>query len=72
MIKANFASMWTYLQNKTTSFPDAICWWEEMAKPNIKRFYIQQGKENKKMQYGLINYLELKLRKHYEQQMKLA
>ena len=66
LTKDNFAIMWSYLQNRKSSFPNAVNWWEELVKPNIKKFYIQQGKENKKMQYGVINYLEILLRKQYE------
>ena len=58
--------MWAHLQSRNRFFPNIINWWEELVKPNIKKFYIQQGKENKRFQYGLINYLESKLRKLYE------
>ena len=66
LIKENFSIMWAYLQSRKRSFSNVISWWEELVKPNIKKFYIQQGKENKRLQYGLINYLETKLRKQYE------
>lgn len=50
--------MWAYIQNRKRSFPNIIMWWEESVKPNMKKFYIQQGKEMKRLQYGFIQYLE--------------
>ena len=35
-------------------------------KPQIKTFYIFQGKEHKKLEQGLLNYYEIKLRKLYD------
>ena len=43
-------------------FPNLIHWWEEMAKPQIKTFYIQRGREQKKFEQDLLNYYEIKLR----------
>ena len=48
------------------SFPNLICWWEKLVKPNVRKFYILQGKEYKKLQCGLVTYLEAQLRKQYE------
>ena len=58
--------LWLYLQNRKRSFPNAISWWKDLVKPSVKKFYINQGKENKNLQYGLIEYCETKLRKLYE------
>ena len=66
LIKANFAILWAHLHQRKPSFPNIVDWWDELVKPNLKKFYIQQGRENKKFQYGLINYLEIQLRKEYE------
>ena len=66
LVKANMGTIWSHLQRKKSSFTNIICWWEELAKPTLKSFYIQQGKEKKKYQMGLINYLEINLRKQYE------
>ena len=38
----------------------------ELVKPSMKNFSIQQGKEKKNLQYGLIRYFEARLRKLYE------
>ena len=66
LIKENFGIMWAYLQTKKGSFTNILSWWEDLVKPNIKRFFIQQGREKNRLQYGLINYLETELRKQYE------
>ena len=47
-------------------FPNLIHWWEEMAKPQIKTFYIQIGREQKKFEQGLLNYYDIKLRTLYD------
>ena len=66
LAKADFADLWSQLQRRKVNFPDIISWWEELVKPNIKKFYILLGREQKKLQSGLINFLEYKLRKQYE------
>ena len=66
LIKENVKIVWSHLQRKKQSFPDIIAWWDELVKPNLKKFYIEQGREKKKYQYGLINYLEINLRHQYE------
>lgn len=66
LIKANFGILWAHFQRKKSSFPNIICWWEDLVKPGMKKFYIQQGIENRKYQHGLINYLEMQLRREYE------
>ena len=38
-----------------------------MVKPQVKTFYIHQGKEQKKFEQGLLNYYEIKLRALYDQ-----
>ena len=43
--KENFLRIWSYLQDKIEMFPNIIQWWEEMAKPQIRKFYINQGIE---------------------------
>ena len=48
-------------------FPNLIHWWETMVKPQVKTFYIHQGKEQKKLEQGLLNYYEIKLRTLYDQ-----
>ena len=66
MIYENFNIMWSYLQQRKPMFYNLINWWEEMVKPQIKTFYIIQGKEQKKFEQGLLKYYEIKLRTLYD------
>ena len=51
---------------KEDNFPSIISGWEELVKLSVKKLFIQQGKDKKNLQYGLMKYLEYKLRKQYE------
>ena len=51
--KDNFCRIWSYIQERKAMFPNLILWWESLAKPQIKQFYINQGREEKKLNKGL-------------------
>ena len=53
LVKSNLCLIWSHLQRKKSSFASIIVWWEELVKPTLKSFYIQQGKENKKIPKGI-------------------
>ena len=44
IIKHNFNITWSHLQRRKPLFPNVTQWWEEFVKPQIKTFYIFQGK----------------------------
>ena len=66
IIKENLHILWSYLQRRKLRFPNLIHWWEELVKPQIKTFYIQEGREQKKLEKGLLNYYEINLRALYD------
>ena len=66
LVQENFNRQWINILGKKSSFPNIIQWWDGMAKPEIKKFYIIQGKEQKRMKDGLMKYYENKLNKLYE------
>ena len=53
-VKNSFKIIWSYLLQKKQMYPNVILWWEQMAKPQIKKFYMIQGKEQKQLKQGLI------------------
>ena len=65
-IKTNFLIIWSYLLERKEMFPNLIQWWDELAKPQIKKFYIHQGKEQKQLRQGLLKYFENNLRMLYD------
>ena len=64
--KENFHRIWSYIQDRKSNYPNLIQWWESLAKPQTKRFFINQGKEEKKLKQGQLKYLERNLRNLYE------
>lgn len=65
-VQANFVIVWSHLLERRNMFPNLIQWWEILVKPQIKTFYITQGKEIKRLKLGLLNYLENNLRELYD------
>ena len=49
----------------TYNYENELIWWESCAKPHIKTFFIKEGKRKSKEKYGLIAYLENKLKNIY-------
>ena len=62
-IKEDFQSLWVNLRERKRFYQQTISWWEDLVKPQVKRFFALRGKEESKLKYGVLNYLELKLRK---------
>ena len=53
------------MKTKQYDYDNITVWWENCAKPYIKKFFIREGKRKNKEKYGLINYLENVLKKLY-------
>ena len=64
-VKENFANYWGYIKSLIYNYENELVWWETCAKPKIKAFFIKEGKIQSKEKYGLIEYLEYKLKKLY-------
>ena len=64
-IKENFEVLWRSIKNVLYNYENELIWWELYAKPQIKSFFIKEGKRKSKEKYGLIEYLENKLKRLY-------
>ena len=47
------------------SYPNISDWWENCVKPNIKKYFIKQGKIINQLKLGRIKYLECRLKALY-------
>lgn len=65
-IKQNFLVLWTRLQHRKMFYTTISAWWNDLVKPEVKKYFAAKGKEANKLKYGLLEYLEFKLRKQYE------
>ena len=61
-----FELFWIYIRNKINNFESINHWWEYYAKKKIKTFFILEGKRVNSEKYGLINQLEYRLIKMYD------
>ena len=66
LVKHNFQALYQHLRGKKRYSQSTSLWWEDLIKPNIKKYFAVQGKEESKNKYGMLNYLEYKLRSQYE------
>ena len=57
---------WTRIKNAIPFYDFLNVWWEIHAKPQIKRFFIDKGREESSKTYGLLKYLEAKLNRIYD------
>ena len=64
-VKENFNTLWHFMKTKQYDYDNITAWWENCAKPYIKKFFIREGKRKSKEKYGLIDYLENVLKKLY-------
>ena len=64
-VKENFSNYWGYLKSLIYNYENELFWWEYCVKPKIKSFFIKEGKLKSKEKYGLIEYLEYKLKNLY-------
>ena len=61
----NFKEYWVYIKSLIYSYENELVWWENCAKIHIKRFFIREGKRKSREKYGLIEYLECKMKRLY-------
>ena len=61
-VNENFLNFWHDVKRRIYSFSNICDWWEKYAKPDIKNFFIKQGKIINQLKLGKINYLENKLK----------
>ena len=61
----NFSLFWQHIRNKISNYDNINQWWEYFAKKKIKTFFILEGKRISSEKFGLINHLEFRLRKLY-------
>ena len=55
LIKENFLILWNHLKSKKRFYTSSSYWWETLVKPHFKSFFIERGKEEKKLKYGALN-----------------
>ena len=65
-IKEEFRVEWGRIRNIISFFDTINDWWELYAKPQIKRFFIDKGREESRKKYGILQYLEVKLNRLYD------
>ena len=64
-IQNDFSIFWQDLKRLLYSYPTICDWWEQCAKPNIKKFFVKQGKNINQFKLGKIKYLECRLKSLY-------
>ena len=57
---------WDGIKNNINRYDTINDWWEVYAKTQIKKFFINKGREENAKKYGLLEYLEYKLNRLYE------
>ncbi|CAL4118372.1 unnamed protein product, partial [Meganyctiphanes norvegica] len=65
IIKDKFRIEWVRITNAIVNYDTINDWWEMHAKYQIKYFFIDIGKEENQKKYGMLEYLELKLNRLY-------
>ena len=61
-VHENFYQFWLRIKRMINSYQNICDWWEHCAKPNIKAFFIKQGKIINEFKLGKIKYFEIKLK----------
>ena len=51
-VNENFSIFWQDVKRRTYSFSNICDWWEKCAKPDIKNFFIKQGKIINQLKLG--------------------
>lgn len=64
-IREKFKKLWIFLKSKINNYRNISNWWSDYVKQEIKYFFVREGKRKSKERYGMINYLETKLRKQH-------
>ena len=65
-IKNKFRTEWNKIKNQMHFYDNINIWWEKYAKIQIKKFFVEVGREENQKKYGLIQYLEHKLNRVYD------
>ena len=60
-----FRDKWGILTSFINSYNSINCWWESLAKKEIKKFFIERGKAENGKKYDTLNYLEFHLNRLY-------
>ena len=66
-IESRFKEEWERIASLKSRYTNSITWWDKVAKPQIKTFFIKVGREEKQKKYGLLNFLEYSLNRLYNQ-----
>ena len=65
-IRERFIRLWDFLKSKICRYRSINVWWNDYVKTEVKNFFIREGIKKSKETYGLINYLEGRLREQYK------
>ena len=65
-IEEDFKEFWCFMKSKKCNFRNILDWWE-FAKKECKSFFMKLSKRISNEKYGLLNLLQNRLRKIYEQ-----
>ena len=66
-IGEEFKVLWDKMITRKIYYDNVNEWWEKHAKVNICKFFKRKGREESKLQKGLLKYFELKLNKLYRE-----
>ena len=64
-IEIDFRNAWAKMLTNKNEYENVNEWWEKSAKVNICNFFKKKGRQESKLQQGLLEYLELKLNRLY-------
>ena len=65
-IKDKFKIEWDKMKTVINNYDSINIWWDMYAKKQIRDFFTNVGKEESQMRYGLLQFLECKLNKLYD------
>ena len=65
-IKDEFRTEWNRIKNSISFYETINDWWVIQAKPQIKKFFKDKGREESAKKYGTLEFLEFKLNRIYD------
>ncbi|CAL4122766.1 unnamed protein product, partial [Meganyctiphanes norvegica] len=65
-IKDDFKKEWSKIKLSINNYESINTWWDMHAKIQIRNFFIDIGKKENQMKFGLLQYLEIKLNRLYD------
>ena len=65
-IKDEFRTEWNRIKNSINFYDTINDWWVIQAKPEIKKFFKDKGREESAKKYGTLEFLEFKLNRIYD------